>query len=65
MLAKRYLDEWKLEYEEIDIDGNPAAADFVVSANGGRRKVPTFAVDGRVFHCSPFSLERLKSELGR
>jgi mycoredoxin len=30
-----------ISYAEIDIENDPAAADFVVSANGGNRTVPT------------------------
>lgn len=63
-MAKRYLDEWKIEYQEIDIDQDKVAADFVISANAGRRKVPTLVVGDKVFDCSPFNLEKLKSGLG-
>ena len=30
-----------ISYTEIDIDGDPAAADFVMSVNGGNQTVPT------------------------
>lgn len=30
-----------IDYEEIDIESDPAAAEFVSSANGGNRTVPT------------------------
>lgn len=62
--AKRFLDEHGLPYEETDIDANPEGARFVIQANNGKRKVPTFDVDGRVFSCSPFDAERLTRELG-
>jgi mycoredoxin len=62
--AKRFLQEHQLPYEEFDIEADPRAAEFVMQANNGKRKVPTFDVEGRVFHCSPFSAHKLKQELG-
>jgi mycoredoxin len=62
--AKRLLEEHQLPYEEIDIESDARAARFVRSANDGKRKVPTFDVDGRIFSCSPFSAQCLKEELG-
>ena len=62
--AKQFLAENKLAFEEIDIDEDLRAAKFVKTANNGKRKVPTFDVDGRVFSCSPFNAQDLKQELG-
>ena len=62
--AKQFLDENKLAFEEIDIEDVLRAAKFVKVANSGKRKVPTFDVDGRVFACSPFNAQDLKQELG-
>jgi len=62
--AKQFLQDHRLAYEEIDIDAHPEAADFVTQANSGKRKVPTFVVNGRTFHCSPFDAEKLTRELG-
>jgi len=61
--AKRFLEEHKLAFEEIDIAEDLRAAKFVKVANNGKRKVPTFDVDGRVFSCSPFNAEDLKQQL--
>jgi len=61
--AKRFLEEHRLPYEEFDIDADPRAAKFVKRANDGKRKVPTFDVDGRIFACSPFSAQDLKQAL--
>jgi len=33
-------------------------------ANRGRRRVPTFEIDGRTFHCSPYDPNKLAFELG-
>jgi len=62
--AKRFLEEHKLVFEEIDIDEDLRAAKFVKVANNGKRKVPTFDVDGRVFSSSPFNADDLKQQLG-
>lgn len=62
--AKLFLKEKGLPYEEFDIEADSQAAQFVMQANQGKRKVPTFDVDGHIFHCSPFSSRKLKLELG-
>jgi len=62
--AKRFLAEHQLPYEETDIEADLRAAKFVKQANNGKRKVPTFDVDGRIFSCSPFNAQDLKQELG-
>ena len=61
--AKRFLDTWRVPYDEINIEDTPGAAEAVVKANQGRRSVPTFEVAGRVFACSPFDPETLAREL--
>jgi len=63
--AKRFLDDEGIFYEEIDIESSPVAARFVEQANGGRRIVPTFDIDGTVFSLKPFSWKKLQSELER
>ena len=61
--ARLFLKEKRIAYEELDIDADPEAAKFVKQANDGKRKVPTFDVEGRVFSCSPFNAEQLSREL--
>jgi glutaredoxin len=61
--AKKFLKEHALEYEGVDIDESPDAEELVMRVNDGRRKVPTFEVDGRYFACSPFSKTKLAEEL--
>jgi len=61
--AKRFLDTWRVPYEEINIEDTPGAAEFVVKTDQGRRSVPTFDVSGRVVSCSPFDPETLAREL--
>lgn len=62
--AKRFLNERGVAYEEVDVEETEGAAEYVMSLNGGRRKVPTFEVDGRVFSLSPYDERKLKTELG-
>ena len=62
--AKWFLNERQITFEEISIERTPGAADFVLRANAGKRRVPTFEIDGRTFHCSPYDPEKLLRELG-
>lgn len=62
--AKRFLIERGIEYEEIDIEQEEGAAEYVMKVNGGKRKVPTFEIDGRAFALSPYDERRLRAELG-
>ncbi len=62
--AKRFLEEAGVAYEEINIEENPDAVDLILEKNNGKRKVPTFEVDGRWFAVSPFDPEQLARELG-
>jgi len=61
--ARKFLKENGVEFEGIDIDESPDAEELVLRVNEGRRKVPTFEVDGRYFACSPFSSRQLAEEL--
>jgi mycoredoxin len=61
--AKWFLSRRQLAFEEINIEEVPGAEAFVISANHGKRKVPTFDVGGRTFHCSPYDPEKLDREL--
>jgi mycoredoxin len=38
---KKVLKSAGIPYDEVDIDGDASAADFVSSVNGGNRTVPT------------------------
>lgn len=62
--AKSFLKSRGVPYEEVNIEDVPGAAEFVTAANHGRRRVPTFELDGRTFHCSPYDPAKLASELG-
>jgi mycoredoxin len=62
--AKRFLREQGLVFEEINIEEQAGAAEYVMQINDGKRKVPTFEVDGRAFNLSPYDERKLRTELG-
>jgi mycoredoxin len=64
LCAREFLRERQFPFDEVNIDEHPEAEAFVVRANSGKRKVPTFEVGGRVFHCSPFDAGKMIRELG-
>jgi mycoredoxin len=63
-LAKRFLNENGIAYEEINIEEQDGAAQLVMRLNDGKRKVPTFEIDGRAFNLSPYDERKLRAELG-
>jgi mycoredoxin len=62
--AKRFLKERGLSFDEINIEQSEGAVEFVMNVNQGKRRVPTFEVNGRTFHCSPYDPRKLVRELG-
>lgn len=51
---KRALEREGIEFDEVDIDRDPAAAEFVMSVNGGNATVPTVRLpDGRTLTNPP------------
>ncbi len=62
--AKRFLGAQGIDYEEINIEEQEGAAEHVMKINEGKRKVPTFEVDGRAFNLSPYDERKLRAELG-
>jgi glutaredoxin len=63
-VAKRFLSERNIPYQEINLEGVEGAAEVVMQANQGRRSVPTFEIDGKFVSCSPFSVRKLSEVLG-
>lgn len=61
--AIKFLNERGIAHEEIDVDESDEAEALVLKVNDGRRKVPTFELDGRYFSCSPYSRESLAAGL--
>lgn len=60
----RFLKDRGVPFQEINIERTDGAAEFVIAVNSGKRRVPTFDVDGRTFHCSPYDPQKLARELG-
>jgi len=51
---KRALEREGIEFDEVDIEQDPAAADFVMSVNSGNATVPTVLLpDGRALTNPP------------
>lgn len=65
--AKRALKQKGFEYEEINIEQDDGAAEYVMGVNGGRRSVPTL-VSGTVAHSlsgfRPQKLDAFLAEAG-
>ena len=61
--ARKFLKQNKIPFEEIDIEQNKKALQFVESINDGKQRTPTFEVGGRTFHCSHFDSQKLAREL--
>ena len=62
--AKRFLKERGVAFDEVNIEEVAGAAEYVMEINDGKRKVPTFEVDGRTFNLSPYDERKLRTELG-
>lgn len=61
--AREFLEQRHIPFEEVDIDQSQEALEFVMRANQGKQRTPTFDVDGRLFHCSQFDPRTLIREL--
>jgi len=60
--AKRFLRKHDVEVQEVDIDRDEEAARLVMRHNGGKRRVPTFEIQGEFYGNPPLhELERLLS----
>jgi mycoredoxin len=61
---KKLMQREGIEFAEVDIEHDPAAADLVMQANGGNRTVPTLLfADGSAL-TNP-SIEQVKAQLSR
>ena len=62
MRLKKLMQREGIEYAEVDIERDPAAADLVMQANGGNRTVPTLVfADGSAL-TNP-SIDQVRSQL--
>ena len=62
MRLKRMLDREGIAYAEVNIDQDPAAAEFVMRVNGGSRTVPTVVFPGGAALTNP-SIDQVKAAL--
>lgn len=61
--AKLFLQERGVAFREVNIDKSEEAERLVLRVNNGRRKIPTFEVQGRYFANSPFDPYQLAKKL--
>jgi mycoredoxin len=54
-VAKNHLKKFNIPFEEVDIEQNPEAADYVMQVNQGKRSVPTLVFNGEATSLSGFS----------
>ena len=59
---KRQLGKVGIELNEVDIERDPAAAEFVMSVNGGNQTVPTILFPDGSTMCNP-SAAQVKAQL--
>ena len=62
-LAKEFLAERDIPFEEVDIDQQPEAAEIVMKLNDGMRKVPTLDVEGTIVSGDRFDASRFEMDL--
>jgi mycoredoxin len=61
---KKLMQREGIDYAEVDIERDPAAADIVMQANGGNRTVPTLVFANGSALTNP-SLDEVKSQLAQ
>ena len=64
-VAKMALNRLGVPFEEVNIENDAAAADFVMNVNGGRRSVPTLVYDGDAASLSGFARAKLDAFLNK
>jgi mycoredoxin len=62
MRLKRMLDREGIAYADVNIEEDPAAADLVMSVNGGNRTVPTLVFPDGAALTNP-SIDQVKAAL--
>ncbi len=61
---KKLMQREGIEFAEVDIETDDAAADLVMQANGGNRTVPTLLFADGTALTNP-SIDQVKSQLGQ
>jgi mycoredoxin len=51
--TKRFLNNKGIPFEEINVEQDDLAAEFVMNANGGNRTVPTLNIEGLGIYTNP------------
>ena len=64
-ITKNFLNRFNVPFEEVNIEQDPAAAEYVMSVNGGRRSVPTLVYNGDAESLSNFSRAKLEAFLAK
>lgn len=64
-VTKAFLNKFSVEFEEINIENNPQAAEYVMQVNGGKRSVPTLEYNGDAASLSNFSRAKLDAFLNK
>ncbi len=59
---KKMMEREGIEFAEVDIERDPAAADVVMQANGGNRTVPTLVFPDGSALTNP-SIDQVKAQL--
>ena len=64
-ITKTLLEELNVPFEEINIEADPDAADYVTRVNDGKRSVPTLVYNGDAASLSRFNRAKLDAFLRR
>jgi mycoredoxin len=64
MLAKQFLKQQGIPYDDILLETDPEAKNYLIERLGRTAKVPVLEIDGRVVSCNPFDRAKLAAELG-
>jgi mycoredoxin len=54
-VTKNFLKKLDIPFEEVNIEEQPGAAEYVMEVNNGRRSVPTLVYNGEATSLSGFS----------
>jgi mycoredoxin len=64
-VTKAFLNKFAIPFEEINIEQDSSAAEYVMQLNGGRRSVPTLEYNGDAASLSGFSRAKLDAFLSK
>ena len=64
-VTKSFLNKFEIPFEEINIEEDASAAEYVMQVNGGKRSVPTLEYNGDAASLSNFSRAKLDAFLDK